>query len=190
MIAVGSVVLSSTFLLSTTPLALTWPITRGRTRCEHPTAKGALMAIRIVRLGSARSAGEGTRIGTVRRPPRGVPKSEFASGNWYDVWLPLLAPTAELVKQALAATRAAQWGGFWKKYTKQLDEPAPTQMLMLLAALSHSANFSVGCYCEQEDHCHHSILRELLQQRGAKVLSSSTHVGAKFLDPPVVWRTG
>ena len=127
------------------------------------------MGVRVVRLGTARLPGEGLRIGTVRRPPRGVPKAQFASGNWYDVWFPVLAPSVETMKLGLAATTPAQWTAFTRKYRREMTEPASAQALDLLAALSHSAEFSVGCYCADEAHCHRSILRGLLQERGAEV---------------------
>jgi len=127
------------------------------------------MAIRIVRLGSPRVKGEGTRIGTVRRPPRGVPKSEFASQNWYDVWFPNLAPSAETVKFALEAKTPAQWAKFVKKYRAEMATPENSRTIELLAVLSHQCNFSVGCYCENEAHCHRSVLRELLAEKGAEL---------------------
>ncbi len=127
------------------------------------------MAIRFVRLGIARSKGEGLRIGTVRRPPRGVPKSEFASQNWYDVWFPNLAPSVETMKLGQAATTSAQWATFVKKYWAEMSTPEASHILDLLAALSHHTNFSVGCYCENELHCHRSVLRMLLAERGAKL---------------------
>jgi uncharacterized protein YeaO (DUF488 family) len=127
------------------------------------------MAIRIVRLGSARTAGEGLRIGTVRRPPRGVPKSEFAARNWYDVWFPVLAPSVEIMKLAQAATTPAQWSVFVKKYRAEMSAPEARHSLALLAALSRQSNFSVGCYCENESHCHRSVLRMLLADQGAKI---------------------
>jgi uncharacterized protein YeaO (DUF488 family) len=125
------------------------------------------MTIRIVRLGTERAPNEGLRIGTVRRPPRGVPKSKFSSGNWYDVWLPNLAPSASTVKLALAAKTQSQWGGFVKRYRAEMS--SQDRVLDLLAALSHGTNFSVGCYCEDESRCHRSVLRRLLLDRGAKV---------------------
>jgi uncharacterized protein YeaO (DUF488 family) len=128
------------------------------------------MSVRIVRLGSLRAAGEGTRIGTVRRPPRGVPKTEFASQNWYDVWFPNLAPSLETMKLGLSASSDADWRGFAKKYRAEMNEPGPKHDLDLLAALSHSTSFSVGCYCEHESRCHRSILRGLLAERGAKMV--------------------
>jgi len=127
------------------------------------------MAIRIVRLGSARSEGEGLRIGTVRRPPRGVPKSEFASQNWYDVWFPILAPSVETLKLGQAATTPLQWAAFVKKYRAEMSTPEARHTLALLAALSHHCNFSVGCYCEDESHCHRSVLRMLLAEHGARL---------------------
>jgi len=130
------------------------------------------MAIRVVRLGSPRAKGEGIRIGTVRRPPRGVPKSEFASGDWYDVWFPNLAPSAETVKIAQSAKTAAEWAKFAKKYRSEMAAPENSHAIELLAALSHETNFSVGCYCEDESHCHRSVLRELLAERRAKIESS------------------
>jgi uncharacterized protein YeaO (DUF488 family) len=127
------------------------------------------MSVRVVRLGSARVQGEGTRIGTVRRPPRGVPKSQFAAGNWYDVWFPALAPSLETMKRGQDAESPAQWAAFAKKYKAEMSKPDARQALALLAALSHTTNFSVGCYCEDESHCHRSILRQLLVENGAKV---------------------
>jgi len=125
------------------------------------------MAIRIVRLGSPRARDEGLRIGTVRRPPRGVPKSEFASQDWYDVWYPNLAPSADLVKEAQNATTPKAWAAFAKKYRAEMGTPENARTLDLLAALSHGSDFSVGCYCEDESHCHRSVLRTLLAERGA-----------------------
>src|SRR5690349_2904869 len=125
------------------------------------------MSVRIVRLGSDRHPNEGTRIGTVRRPPRGVPKRQFASGNWYDVWFPNLAPSVETMKLGLAARTPAQWGAFVRKYRSEMKRPEAEHDLALLAALSHEADFSVGCYCEDEARCHRSVLRELLAARGA-----------------------
>ena len=127
------------------------------------------MAIRIVRLGSERIEGEGLRIGTVRRPPRGVPKTEFASRNYYDVWFPNLAPSLETMKLGLATETPAQWARFIRKYRAEMATPENTHALELLAALSHQCNFSVGCYCENEAHCHRSVLRELLAAKGAKL---------------------
>jgi uncharacterized protein YeaO (DUF488 family) len=127
------------------------------------------MSVSIVRLGTARTEGEGTRIGTVRRPPRGVPKSQFASQNWYDVWFPNLAPSAETMKLGQEASTPAQWAAFVKKYRAEMATPEVSRTLDLLAVLSHQSNFSVGCYCENEAHCHRSVLRALLAERGAKI---------------------
>ena len=127
------------------------------------------MALRVVRLGTARAPGEGLRIGTVRRPPRSVPKTMFASGNWYDVWFPNLAPSAATVSSALHATSEREWAAFVKKYRAEMATPDNGRTLDLLAALSHHANFSVGCYCADESRCHRSILRELLAARGAMI---------------------
>lgn len=126
------------------------------------------MAIRVVRLGSPRLEEEGTRIGTVRRPPRGVPKTEFAAQNWYDVWFPNLAPSVETMKLGQQAETPAQWAAFMKKYRSEMSSPEASHALALLATLSHSSNFSVGCYCENEEHCHRSALRALLAEKGAK----------------------
>jgi uncharacterized protein YeaO (DUF488 family) len=128
------------------------------------------MSVRIVRLGSPRQPGEGTRIGTVRRPPRGVPKDRFAAQNWYDVWFPNLAPSAETMQAGQQATTAAQWNAFIRKYKAEMNEPAAKHDLTLLATLSHSSSFSVGCYCEDEQHCHRSVLRQLLIDHGASVV--------------------
>ncbi|MFZ0428949.1 MAG: DUF488 family protein [Acidobacteriota bacterium] len=125
------------------------------------------MSVRIVRLGSDREPGEGLRIGTVRRPPRGVPKDRFAKDNWYDVWLPQLAPSAELVKQAQSAHSPKQWQAFARRYRSEMGTADNARLLILLAALSRQTNFSVGCYCEDENHCHRSLLRELLAEYGA-----------------------
>lgn len=127
------------------------------------------MVIRVVRLGSERAAGEGSRIGTVRRPPRGVPKTQFASGNWYDVWYPNLAPSVDTMKLGQAATTPAQWLGFTRKYRAEMATSDNVRSIELLATLSHHTDFSVGCYCEHEAHCHRSVLRELLLEKGAKV---------------------
>jgi len=127
------------------------------------------MAIRVVRLGSPRVAGEGLRLGTVRRPPRGVPKAEFASRDYYDVWLPDLAPSEALVKQALAASDARAWNTFVRRYRAEMKQPGAARLLDLLAALSRGTNLSVGCYCDDENHCHRSVLRELLKERGASM---------------------
>jgi uncharacterized protein YeaO (DUF488 family) len=128
------------------------------------------MAIRIVRLGTERAPNEGLRIGTVRRPPRGVPKAKFASGNWYDVWFPNLAPSPETVKLGLASGTRSQWDRFVRRYRAEMARPENSRVLDVLAALSHETNFSVGCYCEDERRCHRSVLRRLLLDRGAKVV--------------------
>lgn len=125
------------------------------------------MTLRIVRLGTERHPDEGTRIGTVRRPPRGVPKADFASGNWYDVWFPVLAPSVETMKLGQAAETPAQWAVFVRQYRKEMATAEAEHSLNLLASLSHTSNLSVGCYCEHESHCHRSVLRELLAARGA-----------------------
>ena len=127
------------------------------------------MAIRIVRLGTARLPGEGTRIGTVRRLPRGVRKERYAAEDWFDVWYPELAPSAELVKRARAAETEAQWAAFVKSYRAEMAAPAAGRTLDLLASLSHHAAFSVGCYCAEEGRCHRSVLRALLAERGASL---------------------
>jgi uncharacterized protein YeaO (DUF488 family) len=128
------------------------------------------MSVRVVRLGTPRTAGEGTRIGTVRRPPRGVPKTEFSTQNWYDVWFPNLAPSLETMKLGLGASSDADWRAFAKKYRAEMNEPGPKHDLELLAALSRSTSFSVGCYCDDESRCHRSILRDLLAKHGAKIV--------------------
>lgn len=127
------------------------------------------MSVRIVRLGSPRGSDEGLRIGTVRRPPRGVPKDRFSSDDWYDVWYPELSPSAELVKQALAATTDKDWAAFERAFRKEMGAQPASRTLDLLAALSHSADFSVGCYCQNEARCHRSVLRVLLEERNARV---------------------
>jgi uncharacterized protein YeaO (DUF488 family) len=127
------------------------------------------VSVRIVRLGTPRLPGEGTRIGTVRRPPRGVPKSEFAQQNWYDVWFPNLAPSLPTMKLGLAAKTLAEWAAYARRYKAEMEAPAAKHDLELLAALSHTASFSVGCYCENEKRCHRSILRQLLLEHGARV---------------------
>jgi len=128
------------------------------------------MAVRIIRLGSQRVEGEGTRIGTVRRPPRGVPKTEFASQNWYDVWFPNLAPSVETMKLGRQAKTPSQWAKFIKKYRAEMGTPENSHAIELLAVLSRQCNFSVGCYCEDEMRCHRSVLRELLAAAGARVV--------------------
>jgi uncharacterized protein YeaO (DUF488 family) len=126
------------------------------------------MTIHVVRLGNARLEGEGLRIGTVRRPPRGVPKAEFAARNFYDVWLPDLAPSEELLKLGQAsAGDERHWGTFVKRYRAEMNQPEKIRLLDLLAALSRQTDVSVGCYCADESRCHRSVLRELLAARGA-----------------------
>ena len=127
------------------------------------------MAVRIVRLGTKRADGEGVRIGTVRRPPRGVPKVEFASKDWYDVWYPNLAPTVETMKLGQEAQSEKDWAMFAKKYRSEMSTPEASHSLELLATLSKTSNFSVGCYCESEMRCHRSILRTLLEEKGAEI---------------------
>jgi uncharacterized protein YeaO (DUF488 family) len=127
------------------------------------------MAVRIVRLGTSRLPGEGLRIGTVRRPPRGVSKEQFSSDDWYDVWFPNLAPTLETMKLGQLATTKAQWSAFARKYRSEMTRPEAKHDLALLAALSHRVNFSVGCYCETEERCHRAILKELLIDNDADV---------------------
>jgi len=128
------------------------------------------MAIRVIRLGSPRMRNEGLRLGTVRRPPRGVPKAEYAARDFYDVWLPELAPSEQLVKQALAAPDEKSWRSFVKKYRAEMKRPETSRLLTLLAALSQETDFSVGCYCEDETRCHRSVLKELLLEHGANVI--------------------
>jgi uncharacterized protein YeaO (DUF488 family) len=127
------------------------------------------MVIRVVQLGTARANGEGLRIGTVRRPPRGVPKAQFASRNWYDVWFPNLAPSVETMKLGQQASTPAQWAAFAQKYRTEMAAPGNSHAIALLAALSRQSNFSVGCYCADESHCHRSVLRELLAAHGADI---------------------
>jgi len=127
------------------------------------------MTVRIVRLGTAREGDEGTRIGTVRRPPRGVPKSAFASENWYDVWFPNLAPSVETMQMGLEAKTDQERLAFFRKFRAEMSRPENARALDVLAALSHHANFSVGCYCEEEARCHRSVLRALFEERGADV---------------------
>ena len=128
------------------------------------------MALRIVRLGSPRGRGEGLRIGTVRRPPRGVPRAKFAELDYYDVWLPELAPSEALFKAGRAAATPAAWRAFQKRFRAEMSQPGPSRLLDLLAALSQATNLAVGCYCEEESHCHRSVLRQLLAERGAATL--------------------
>jgi len=127
------------------------------------------MAVRVLRLGTPRLEGEGTRLGTVRRPPRGVPRSAFASQNWYDVWFPNLAPSVDTMHAAQRAATPREWQAFRKKYRAEMSTPENGRTLDVLAALSHHTNFSVGCYCEDESRCHRSVLRELLAERRAKI---------------------
>ena len=131
------------------------------------------MTVRIVRLGSPRTPKEGVRIGTVRRPPRGVPKAKFASQDWYDVWFPNLAPSAGTLKLGQRARTPLQWSAFIRKYRAEMATPENSRTIALLAALSHECNFSVGCYCKDEARCHRSILRDLLVANGAKVAPTS-----------------
>lgn len=128
------------------------------------------MAISIVRLGSPRKPGEGLRLGTVRRPPRGVSKVDFARLDYYDVWFPNLSPSSELVREAQAAADARAWASFKRKFRHEMSAPDRSRELDVLAALSHQANLALGCYCENEDFCHRSVLRELLAERGADLL--------------------
>jgi uncharacterized protein YeaO (DUF488 family) len=127
------------------------------------------MALRIVRLGSPRTAGEGLRLGTVRRPPRGVPKAQFATRDYYDLWLPLLSPSAALVKQAQSAQTPKDWAAFERAFRREMAAPEPAQLLDLLAALSKQTNFALGCYCEDEARCHRAMLQALLGERGAEI---------------------
>jgi uncharacterized protein YeaO (DUF488 family) len=127
------------------------------------------MSLRVVRLGTPRVAGEGLRIGTVRRPPRGVPKSKFSSENWYDVWFPNLAPSLPTMKLGLSATTPGQWRAFKRKYQAEMSTPTAKHDLQLLAALSQRTNLAVGCYCENEERCHRSILKQLLIENGAEL---------------------
>jgi len=127
------------------------------------------MAIKIVRLGRPRERDEGLRLGTVRRPPRGVPKDEFASRDFYDVWFPNLSPSMELLKEAKIAKDDKAWLRFKRKFRTEMNSSEPSKILDLLAALSHQTNMSLGCYCEDEIRCHRSVLRELLMERGAAV---------------------
>ena len=128
------------------------------------------MAIRIGRLGTPRADGEGPRIGTVRRPPRGVPKADFARGNWYDVWYPNLAPSAETMKFGQQAGDEAGWATFAKRFRAEMAAPDASRSLDLLATLSHGADFALGCYCADEARCHRSLLRALLRERGADLI--------------------
>ena len=127
------------------------------------------MSIRIVRLGTPKTKGEGVRLGTVRRPPRGVPKDQYAKQHYYDVWLPNLAPSAALVREAQGSDSPQAWKRFAARYRAEMARPEVTRVIDALAALSHDADFSVGCYCEDERHCHRSVLREILKEHGAKI---------------------
>jgi len=137
---------------------------------EEPILEEETVAIKIVRLGSPREPGEGLRIGTVRRPPRGVRKEDFASKDFFDVWFPNLSPSAELVKDAQSAEGERSWSAFKRKFRTEMSRPEAARELDLLAALSHQTNMSVGCYCENEERCHRSVLRELLAERGADLI--------------------
>lgn len=128
------------------------------------------MAIRIVQLGTPRKKDEGLRVGTVRRPPRGIPKSEFAGRDFYDVWLPNLSPSPELMKQGKSARDDKSWAAFRKKFRGEMTRPEASRVLELLAALSHQTQLSVGCYCEDEKRCHRSVLKELLKEHGADLV--------------------
>ena len=128
------------------------------------------MTIRIVQLGSDREVDEGLRIGTVRRPPRGVPKVEYSSKNIYDVWFPNLSPSKELLEQYFPITEEKQWRSFQRRFLAEMKASGPTRDLDVLAALSHQTNFSIGCYCDDESRCHRSILRNLLEKRGADLI--------------------
>jgi len=128
------------------------------------------MTVRVVRLGSPRAPDEGLRIGTVRRPPRGVPKTAFASQNWYDVWFPNLAPSLETMKLGLSAESDRDWAKFVQRYRAEMATPENRHAIALLAALSHGTDFSVGCYCADESRCHRSELRALLSEKGARVI--------------------
>ena len=135
------------------------------------------MAIRVVRLGTPRARGEGLRLGTVRRPPRGVPKAEYASRDFYDIWLPELAPSQELVKIALGAKNPREWQRFVKRYRAEMKRPRAAQLLRLLAAFSHHTAFSVGCYCAEESRCHRSVLKTLLSDYGGLLVPSDPNRG-------------
>jgi uncharacterized protein YeaO (DUF488 family) len=127
------------------------------------------MPLRIVRLGSPRHSQEGLRLGTVRRPPRGVPKAQFAARDFYDVWLPNLAPTEALLKAGLRADDARSWAAFKRGFLREMKAPDASKVLDLIAALSHRTNLSLGCYCADESRCHRSLLRQLLTERGAEI---------------------
>jgi len=154
------------------PQARAWaaPVgSRNRSDGGAHEARIPLMAIRIIQLGTPRQRDEGLRIGTVRRPPRGVKKADYAAQNWYDVWLPEVAPSAALVREALASASDAEWRRFVTRYEAELRQPEASRLLDLLTALSHRTALSVGCYCDDETRCHRSILRRVLEERGALV---------------------
>ncbi len=130
------------------------------------------MGVQIIRLGSERKKNEGLRIGTVRRPPRGVPKTEFSSQNWYDVWLPNLSPSPDTMKLGQGVKTEKDWQSFKKKYRREMGKPENIRILELLAALSQNTNFSVGCYCGDETRCHRSVLKELLAELGARIVQA------------------
>jgi len=141
------------------------------------------VAIRVVRLGSPRQPGEGLRLGTVRRPPRGVPKDQYAARDYYDVWLPEVAPGEELVKAALRATGERAWASFTRRYRSEMKRPPAARLLDLLAALSRVADLSVGCYCPDERRCHRSVLRVLLAERGATLARRGAQPRGAALSP-------
>jgi len=129
------------------------------------------MSLRVVRLGTARQPNEGLRLGTVRRPPRGVRKEHYAAGDYFDAWLPELSPSAPLVSFALSKPfTPARWAAYARRYRGEMRRPAAERLLAVLAALSRQTNFSVGCYCEEESHCHRSLLKQILIEKGAQVL--------------------
>jgi uncharacterized protein YeaO (DUF488 family) len=135
---------------------------------------GVLMSIRVVRLGTRKGRSEGTRFGTIRRPPRGVPKKKYAAESWFDVWLPNLAPSADLMrstKRAGGVEDSRRWRRFVERYRSEMGRPENSRLLDAFAALSHRTNFSVGCYCEDERRCHRSILRGILKKHGARIAS-------------------
>jgi uncharacterized protein YeaO (DUF488 family) len=149
---------------------LSWFQQLYRAKARGTLGLGGFMPIFIVQLGTPRKPGEGVRLGTVRRPPRGVPKSDFARLDYYDVWFPNLSPSAELVQEALAAKDDRAWAEFVRKFRREMSAPERSRELDVLAALSHHANLSLGCYCKDESRCHRSVLRELLVERGAEVV--------------------
>ena len=161
--------MSAISALAPAVLILFCELTRAVLRLPRKAAPRTVgtMSVRVVRLGSPRLRREGVRIGTVRRPPRGVPKSQWAARDFYDVWLPELAPSEALLKVAQAAADERAWKSFARRYSSEMSQPATTRLLDLLAALSHSSDFSVGCYCADEARCHRSLLRTLLLDRGA-----------------------